>query len=339
MASDDRHAPDSVDILETLRDSPHRYGFFRAIRELECHFRDHPRVGKALRVADDPIRLGQMPSMSFAHSTIASFSHDPAINKWRLLTYFFGVFGPHGPLPLHLTEYVYDRIHNARDPTLARFADCFHHRLASLFYRAWADSEPTAQFDRPEDDRFGDYVGSLFGIGGEASRDRDAMPDLAKMHYSGHLACQTRHAEGLASILNDFFQVPIKLEQFVGHWMALPDDCKLHLGATPRTGTLGVSASIGAFVWDYQQKFRIIVGPVTLPEYLRMLPGGVSLRRLAAIVHNYAGQVLSWDVRLVLNKDEVPKTTLGQFGQLGWTSWLGSETRSENAADLVLDPS
>src|SRR6478609_2460492 len=72
----------------------------------------------------------------------------------RLYVTFGGMFGPQGPLPLHLTEYARDRIINSADPTFARFLDIFHHRMLSLVYRAWADAQPTVQFDRPESDRF-----------------------------------------------------------------------------------------------------------------------------------------------------------------------------------------
>jgi predicted component of type VI protein secretion system len=56
----------------------------------------------------------------------------------RLGVRFFGLTGPQGPMPLHFTEYVRERARNHGDPTLARFLDLFHHRLLSLFYRAWA---------------------------------------------------------------------------------------------------------------------------------------------------------------------------------------------------------
>ena len=126
-----------------------------------------------------------------------------------MLVHFFGLFGPDGPLPLHLTEYARDRSRNHRDPSLQRFADIFHHRALSLFYRAWANSRPTISFDRPEDDRFALYTGALIGLGMESLRNRDAMPDLTKLHFAGHLSCQTRHAEGLASILSEFFKMPV----------------------------------------------------------------------------------------------------------------------------------
>lgn len=60
----------------------------------------------------------------------------------RLEQFFFGLGGPNGPLPLHLTEYMRERQRNHADPTSKRFLDVFHHRLLSLFYRAWAEARP-----------------------------------------------------------------------------------------------------------------------------------------------------------------------------------------------------
>jgi len=45
---------------------------------------------------------------------------------------------------------------------------------------------------------------------------------------------------------------------------------------------------------------------------------------------------LSWELQLVLRKQEVPMTCLGRMGRLGWHSWLCSGSLSRDADDLVL---
>ena len=253
--------------------------------------------------------------------------------------FFFGLFGPDGPLPLHLTEYARDRRRNHRDPTFQRFADIFHHRALSLFYRAWADVRPTVSFDRPEQDRFGLYVGALIGLGMDSLRDRDAMPDLTKLHFAGHLALQTRHAEGLADILSAFFAMPVRVQSFIGAWLTLPPADRTRLGEGRRTAALGQTALLGGRVWSRQHKFRIVIGPLSLAEYERLLPGGGSFHRLVPIVRNYAGDTMVWDVNLILRREEVPPTRLGGFGRLGWTTWLKPRRTETDAADLFLDAS
>jgi type VI secretion system protein ImpH len=338
MADEDRTTAHGIEFLQKLADTPYRFHFDQALRRLECHYRRHPRLGKSLRAADDPVRLGQEPSMAFAPSTISSYKPGAAGRPGRLETYFYGLFGPNGPLPLHLTEYARDRMKNSDDFTFVRFADMFHHRMLSLFYRAWADAQPTVQFDRPETDRFAAFVGATFGLGMPSLRNRDAMPDLAKLYFAGRLACQTRHAEGLAAILREFFKLPIGIEEFVGHWLRLPDNCRCQLGHSAESAGLGVTATIGERVWDCQQKFRVTVGPIGYRDYERLLPGGDSLARLIAVVHNYIGLELTWDVHLILKKQEVPEAELGRRGQLGWSTWLVSQPRPADSADLILDP-
>lgn len=338
MASENRTTPHQLSLLRALHAAPFGFGFFQALRQLECAYAARPRIGQTARPTDEPIRLGQDPSLGFAPSTLAGLQLETNGRPARLLVHFLGLFGPNGPLPLHLTEYARERLRNADDPTFARFADIFHHRLLTLFYRAWANARPTVSFDRPESDRFGVYLAALFGQGMPSLRERDAMPDLAKRHYAGRLAAQTRHPEGLTAMLADFFRLPVRIEEFVGHWLALPPESQWRLGVAPETGSLGLTTLIGGRTWDRQCKFRVWIGPLVLADYRRLLPGGESLPRLVAMVRNYLGDELDWDLSLVLSREEVPPIALGTQGQLGWTTWLISRTPADDRADLKLRP-
>lgn len=338
MAGEDRAASDALAFLQTLEQKPYRYQFYEALRRLECLYRDEPRFGKAPRLANDPVRLAQEPSLAFAPSSLAAFDPGGDGHPPRLSVLLFGLFGPNGPLPLHLTEYARGRLRNAGDPTFSRFADLFHHRLLCLFYRAWADAQPTVSFDRPGRDRFAYWVGSLFGMGMASLRDRDAMPDLAKLHHAGLLSSQTRNAAGLRGMLESFFDLPVEVEQFVGRWVELPEEFRLKLGHSPETGSLGRTATIGARIWDRQQKFRLLVGPLRLPDYERMLPGGESLCKLVSVVRSYAGDEWIWDANLVLCREDVPPLKLGGPARLGLTTWLNEEQRHRDVADLFLNP-
>jgi type VI secretion system protein ImpH len=308
------------------------------MRLLEAAYPDRPRLGRSARPAQDAVRLGQEPDVVFAPATLAAWEERAPLPP-RLLVRFFGLFGTDGPLPLHLTEHARDRRRLARDPTLHRFADLFHHRALSLFWRAYADSRPTISFDRPQDDRFATYVGALIGLGSEALRDRDAMPDLTKLHFAGLLGNQTRNAEGLAAILSAFFTMQVRIATFVGTWLTLEAADRTCLGAQAENATLGASVLLGARVWSRSQKFRIVFGPLDLADYLRLLPGGTSFHRLIPIVRNYAGDTLIWDVNLILKEAEIPRTELGRQGRLGWTTWLQPRRQQTDAADLFLDAS
>ncbi len=337
MADQDRAKTSALTICRALEDAPHRFDFFEAVRRLECALGDEPRLGLTTRAADDPVRLAQDPSLAFAPSALSSFRQGKDGRPPRLAGYFFGLSGPNGPLPIHLTEYAFDRLRNAHDPTFARFLDVFHHRMLSLFYRAWANARPAVSFDRPDSDWYARQLGALSGIGMPALRDRDDMPDVAKLHYAGFLGSESRHPEGLRAIISDFFGIPVRIAEFIGAWLQLPATDRCRLGRSPATGTLGVNAIAGTQVWGCQHKFRLVLGPMKLASFQRLLPGSDSFRRLLAIVRNYTGEQLAWDVNLILARDEVPQTRLGVSGRLGWTTWLGLRRTETDADDLILD--
>ena len=331
--------PTHAALYDKLAAEPWAFSFYQAMRRLEAAWPDRPRFGHSSHLAQDSLRLAQEPSVMFAPSTLAGWEPGQDDRPTRLLVHFFGLFGPDGPLPLHLTEYARDRRRNHRDPTFQQFADIFHHRTLSLLYRAWADVRPTISFDRPEEDRFALYLGALIGLGMDSLRNRDAMPDLTKLHFAGHLACQTRHAEGLSSILTAFFRMPVRIESFIGAWLTLPARDRTRLGAGVNVAGLGATTLLGGRVWTRQHKFRVVFGPLSLDEYLRLLPGGLSFHRLIPIVRNYAGDTLIWDVNLILRRQEVPPIELGRTGRLGWTTWLMPRNKTVDAADLFLNAS
>lgn len=335
MASDEGAGPDRLTHLTRLADDPHSYHIFHALRVVEAAFADAPRMGESRRPAQDRVRLGQEAELAFPPSTVAAFDLPRDNQPGRLTNRFFGLFGPQGPLPLHLTEYARDRQRNHRDPTFVSFANMLTHRLLGLLYRAWAAGQPAPSFDRPQNDPVQRKIAAIAGLAGKTLDARDAMPDLAKRYFAGHLALGSKNAEGLVAILSAFFRVPVQVRQFVGSWLELEPDDRWQLGA--RAG-LGQATSIGQRVWSRGAKFRVLIGPLKLADYQRLLPGGASLPRIEAIVRNYLGDTLDWDVNLILKEVEVPKARLGGDTRLGLTSWIGNRAGQGDASDLCLVP-
>lgn len=340
-----RHAPDPVKRIEPLARiaaEPWRFDFFHAMRWIENQFRDKPRFGTARRPVDEPVRLGQAADLSFAPSALHAVAPATAKSKPRIDVRFFGLFGPNGPLPYHLTEYARHRLLHHGDASFARFADMFHHRLLLLFYRAWAQAQPTVGLDRPQDDRFAAYVGSLIGIGEPELTGRDAAPDHVKLHFSGILSRQVRNADGLASLLSGFLRRRVTVEQFVGAWLELPRSERTRIGGarsrrSNASAALGGGAVLGGMVWDRQHNFRIHIGRLDHATFESLLPQGAALPAVTALVEQYVGVELGWDLQLGLQAVEVRPVRLGRQGRLGWTSWLGMDNRPHTAA-LLLKP-
>ena len=333
---------DSASALQRIAAQPWRFDFYSAMRLIENQHRDKPRLGSARRSVDEPVRLGQEPDLSFAATPLHSLTWDTPAGKPRLQVRFFGLFGPNGPLPTHLTEYARQRQIHPGDVTFARFADLFHHRLLLLFYRAWAQAQPTVGLDRPQDDAFSSRVRALIGGGASGAAGRSPSEDHGRLFFSGLLANQSRNADGLASILTGLLGKPVRVEQFVGAWLVLSRDERTRIGGFRARGmtssaALGGGAVLGEMVWDRQHNFRIHVGPMDLQLFESLLPKGRLLPAVVALVESYVGIELSWDLSLSLAPEQVIPCRLGQRGRLGWTSWLGTQSR-RRCAGVVLAP-
>ncbi len=316
---------------ELLRSEPGRFSLFAALRLLEQTFSARPRLGESRKPIDDGVRLGQIPHLIFARSDVATFKEGDD-GMPRLEQHSFGLFGPNGPLPAHTTELTYARRHHAADATIVDFLNVFQHRFISLFYRAWANSDPATSFDRPESDRFRMYVGALLGIAPVEARDRDAVSDYAKLSRAALFGQQTRSAPALRAIVGEYFDLPAEVRQFTGEWLTVPSELRCRLGLNP--ATLGDGAFLGAGLWRSHHKFEIVLGPVTFSRLEGLLPGSRGLRELGDLVRLFTNDEWTWQLRLLLPEEEIPRTRLGRVGKLGWVSWLG--THRGVADDVVI---
>ncbi|WP_341317015.1 type VI secretion system baseplate subunit TssG [Paraburkholderia sp. IMGN_8] len=332
-------------LFDQVAAAPHHYDFFQLMRRVEALTPHLPRLGAASRPADEPLRLAQDVSLAFAPAPLAALTRTGEQGHTgapRLAQRFFGLLGPNGPLPLHLTDFARERILHHGDATFPRLLDMLSHRFLLLFYRAWSQGRPANSLDRADNDRFAFYVGSLIGLADDACHRRDAASDLAKLHFAGLLNMQTRPLAVLEALVSAVLRVPVRVEPFCGHWMALERAERTvlharHLGARPATARLGSGAVLGAHVWDRQHKFRLAIGPLSLAQYEAFLPGGAALAPLVALVRQHLNRELVWDAKLVLRASDVPTARLGRYGRLGYSAWLVHHKRHADAANLALD--
>jgi type VI secretion system protein ImpH len=333
------HTSQVSDLWDALERAPHAFDLFFALRMIEGRQQDLPRLGRAMHPYEEPVRVGQDPSLLFAPATLARaarLADSPAIGKmWQ---FAFGLFGPNGPLPTHLSELAYERSTHARDHTLVSFADIFHHRATVLFFRAWANAQSTNSLDRPGDDAFSRYVGSLVGYGTQSLQSRDQIQPHALRHVAGHLVRATRNAEGLQKILQISLGTRAVVSMWQLGWLALDPREQTQLGRAGVGKGLGVGAVAGQRVPDRQHRFRLRLGAMSHELYMKTLPTGALFQRVIDWVRNYVGYEFEWDLQLVLKRDEVPSVRLGGQSQLGWTSWIGGANKATDADDLVLAP-
>ncbi|WP_313297430.1 type VI secretion system baseplate subunit TssG [Diaphorobacter sp.] len=323
----DPGAPSSVEALD----------LFALLRQIDAR-NPSERLGRSHTAREDTVRLGQQPSTLFAPSTLYSLESDTVSRRTRIKILSFGVFGPNGGLPLHMTEHLRERQHHHGDRAPVDFVNLFQHRFISLFYRAWADAQSVVQLDRPGLGNFSFYAGSLIGMGLDASWNRDSVDDSAKLRAAGHLVRQTRNPEGLQRLISHFFGVPCRLMEFIRSFIVISPQDQTRLSLTGQHNRLGVNAIAGSQVPDVQSRFRLLLGALTLRQFECFLPPARGNRQLRDWVRNYIGIEMDWDVQLLLRAEEVPPCHLGASTQLGWTTWLGQRSHSEPANELRLNP-
>lgn len=311
-----------------LEAEPWRFDFYAAMRRLERSFLDRARVGDVASRRDEYVALGEQPYLDFPASSIAAADRDGQ-GRMRLFVKFLGLLGPQGPLPLATTEESYHWT-LVRDDAFPRFLDIFNHRFLQLFYRAWADSRPIAQHDRPDLDRFAAYIGSMIGVGSKPYLKRDSVPDAEKLAHAGLIGAQAKSASRLRRFLAGLFKADIEIEQFTGMWLVFDPADRTRLGGSHCT--LGGDALLGGSVYSVEDKFRVKIVARDLEQFERFLPNGDRCEPLADAVFFHLGEQFEWDVELALPVGEVKPVRLGQSGHLGWTSWMAPNWDVEEGA-------
>ncbi|MDR5784951.1 type VI secretion system baseplate subunit TssG [Caballeronia sp. LZ065] len=328
-------------LLEQAAGAPYEYDLFELMRWIDACAVSPVRLGRASHPRDEPVRFGQRPSLAFAPAPLAEVRRDQregSHTRAQVSVYGFGLFGPNGPMPLHLTEYAYERARNHGDTSLAGFADLFHHRLIALVYRAWANAQPCASLDRAADARFDDYIASLIHLGQPSLKGRGAVADHARYYMAGHLVRQTRNPEGLCRILADYFGVKTRVNEYTPGWIAIEPARQSALPLRLGANASGAGAMLGRAVRDAQHGFEIVIGPLPMERFRQFLPDTEAAMQLADWVRFYAGDELEWNVRVLLARADVRGASVGMQQRLGWDTWVGERLSPTDAGDLVYGP-
>jgi type VI secretion system protein ImpH len=316
-----------VTFLRNLQSEPWRFDYFTVLRHLERTFADRPRIGDSAARREDFVQLGQDPFMDFPASNLARvvLNDDKPL---KVFVKYLGLLGPQGALPLATTEEAYHYV-LSQDDAFPRFLDVFNHRFIQLFFRAWADSRPIVQHDRPKADRFIAYIGSAIGVGSKPYQDLDSVPDAAKLGFAGLMGAQAKCASRLAGAVCGLFNVKAEVEEFVGSRLVIEATEWTILGG--RYNRLGEDMLLGRTVFSVQDKIRVRIFTKNLAQYIRFLPTGDLCEPLADLVFFYNGEQLDWDVELAIPTGAVEPIRIGKFGQLGWTSWMAPNWTSVEA--------
>jgi type VI secretion system protein ImpH len=349
----------NLPLAENLIREAHRFDYFQAVRVLERIATDgegkRQPVGEDFTPSQEAVRFRVLPSQNFPAAEIIEVrprisGDSPADSSPpEMVVAFLGLTGPAGVLPRHYTSLLIERV-RAKDYALRDLLDLFHHRILSLFYRAWEKYRFPIAYERlardesaNKEDLFTDCLYGLLGFGTKNLRGRMNFDDEAFLYYGGFFAHAPRNALSLEAMLADYFEQNVLVKQFHGQWLylsrddqsALPDDVM----PDGLNCQLGRNVVIGERVWDVEGKFRIRLGPLGIDEFRRFMPDGDALLPLSQMIRSYVGPQFDFDIQPVLKAAEVPWCRLGgqsdSPSRLGWNTWIRSSEFPDDVDDAV----
>ena len=314
------------------------FDFFELLRRLEQRGGLFGYSGQADR---EPGRLGQHVRLSFSARDVVKFQEAGEKAPARITVANLGLLGPEGPMPLHLTRWVLDRLsqrwftgtdaEQTSDTTFVDFVNILQHRMIALYYRAWADAHPAVQVERGVGGRVRAMLEAMSGIGLPGTQDPEL--DTVRLRQAGSLANQVDSPERLTLFLAQAFKVPVQIKEFVAAWITIPAHLQTQMGKA--YAALGRGATIGPRVFSRQSRIELRVGPLGFDDFKAFLPGSRRLASFKKAVRDMIGETLDVDLRIVLAREAVPPPRMGTV-QLGRTAWLTRPADRGDADDLKL---
>ena len=310
-----------------LEKEPYCVQFFQAVRLMERLYPERRPVGLFVSPSTEVVQFSSLPTLAFPASEIQDLQPGKD-GQPRMLVNFMGLCAAVGALPHTYTEFLLERA-RAKDRSPAEFFDIFNHRMISLFYRAWQKYRFYIAYERTgaHDDVISARLLDLVGLGSGALTHRMEIADEACLYYEGLLSQRRPTALGLKQLLEDYFEVPVKIEQFTGTWRRLPPENRSILADNGAfCERLGMGTIVGDEVFDQHGAVTIRLGPMSFDRYREFLPGTRASVELRAWLRLYANREFDFVIRLVLDREEVPRMKLGDEGAeapcLGLVSWV-----------------
>jgi len=320
------YLPDALKQLPL--NTPWAANFLATLRQLSALAQDNPIPGNALSYKNENFRLSQAVSLAFPASEVASIRWQT--DQLAIKLYSLGVWGPQGPLPLHFSELALTRFQQ-QDSALIDFIDLFHHRSMAIFFRAWYAAQDTASLDRPAQDRFSYYLRCLTGL-----PLSDTLPSSRAQHQllstGFHLARKNCAPQDLISTLKAIFNLPFEIEEFQPGWI---DFDRQEQNQLAHQVQLGVNALLGEASYQSDHRFKIWCGPLSYEQYLSLHPDKPRLAAISHTIQRLTGGNYHYDIHLTLAETYSPSTTLSGNQQLGFTSWLVSETMNTPLLGMI----
>lgn len=318
---------DEPDLIQALHQSPHLYSFFQVVQLLEKYLGARCRIGGEGAASDEVLRLRPYLSLAFPRADVIAVTplqDAHGRDRRQVDVTFLGLYGSNSPLPYF---YNLEIVQDQREDALVRgFLDVFHHRMLSLYYRAWEKYRHYVQYEPGARDRFSTRTYCLLGLAFDLPAKGVAIPAERVLKYAGLLLQKPCSAEAVRRAVSDYFGgLPTQVTQCVPRWVNIPADSRCRLGSA--NCRLGEDLYAGEQILDRSGKFRITIGAVGLETFVSFLPGEESFAQLNELKLILVRDRLQYELEVILRHEEIPDLVLRQESmavRMGQTTWLGT---------------
>jgi type VI secretion system protein ImpH len=332
MANSNRLAKLYLDELSKEPEELYQQGFAPLLRYLDANAPLTTRIGYSVSPKQDCARFGQTALLHFHSSAFTTVRFEPKTGDYKLKNSYWGMLGINGPLPNHLTEYAIERNYRLKDTTFTEFLDVFNHRFISLFYRAWADAEPTVSHDRPDNDIFKKRINAFSG---DANVHPDTFDQNSNVHQylSGLFSHKNRSSKVLSQLLSEYLHLEVSIAEFQGQWYQLEGAEQTKLGKN--NFSLGVDTISGNRTFQRSFNFAINIGPIDYAEYIRLLNNRQRFESIVELTQKAVGQEFEFSINIKLKAYQTQPCHLGS-AQLGINSWCQGKSGHLTQHDPIL---
>lgn len=334
-------------VIDRLFAQPYRFQFGQAIRIIDAW------LGKDLidmDVLDHCVRFRSRTSMAFPASEIDSIEPQygidadgkplPADGRIRCIgitSPLIAMLGSTGVLPGHFTDSVTAAHHRSSHTGQSAFFELVSHRPTVLFYQAWSLSRWSY---RHGGSRVLSHLPIALAIAGHSNvSTASSVPQTLPAMHAATVRRHTVTARMLASILSEYFGVPIAVEQFLRKWSRLPLAYQARLGSPHLRADMLLT--VGERIFEPGRWVRLRIGPLTKTQFDRFLPGQDCAKALPAVLALFPMEGLRFEVQLVLQAQDIAPIRLGgppsSWPRLGYGTFCLTEQQSADLAGFCYE--
>ena len=328
MASPQRK-PDAA-LKQRLVEGGTRFSFFPAAYLLHRLSPNAVAVGELGPVGQEAIRFRHDHRLIFHPGDVSKIEITDPSRPVQLTATFLGLTGTASPLSSAMLEEVLQAESND-EPALRAFYDLFHHRLTSLYYRAWKKYRFAAGFRIDGDDSYTRRALSFIGVDTQGAIADSGLNRFDQLALAPLLSLRVRSGRSLELVLRYALRriVPdarIWVEPFVVRRVEIEGEQRVQLGV--RSTTLNEDMTIGGSVLDQSGRFRVHISPVTHEAYESLMPGGQHYPLVRNLIAHFSRGHLEAELEVeIAGSSSGFRLASARSSTLGVTTQLGAEPR------------